>query len=80
MSKKRCKVTVEFDLEVSECKRSSPVEITQEIIDIFNENTWISFKNVCEQLKIDGQWKDCYFQTDNIEMSEIVLVEDDELN
>lgn len=29
MSKKRCKVTVEFDLEVSECKRSSPVEITQ---------------------------------------------------
>ena len=80
MSKKRCKVTVEFDLEMSECQRSSPVEITQEIIDIFNENTWISFKNVCEQLKINGQWKDCYFQTDNIEMPEIVPVEDAELN
>ena len=80
MSKKRCKVTVEFDLEVSECKRSSPVEITQEILDIFKENTWISFKNVCEQLKINGQWEDCYFQTDNIEMSEIVPIEDVELN
>ena len=76
MSKKRCKVTVEFDLEVSECKRSCPVEITQDTIDIFKENTWVSFKNVCEQLKIDGQWKDCYFQTDNIEMSEISPVED----
>ena len=76
MSKKRCKVTVEFDLEVSECKRSRPVEITQDTIDIFKENTWISFKNVCEQLKINGQWKDCYFQTGNIEMSEISPVED----
>ena len=80
MSKKTCKLTVEFDLEVSECKRSCPVEITQEAIDIFKENTWIHFHNVCEQLKIDGQWKDCYFQTDNIEMSEISPVEDTELN
>ena len=80
MSKKRCKLTVEFDLEVSECKRSCPVEITQEVIDIFKDNTWIHFHNVCEQLKIDGQWKDCYFQTDNIEMSEISPVEDAELN
>ena len=55
MSKKRCKVTVEFDLEVSECKRGRPVEITQDTIDIFKENTWVSFKNVCEQLKINGQ-------------------------
>ena len=76
MSKKRCKVTVEFDLEVSECKRGRPVEITQDTIDIFKENTWIFFKNVCEQLKIDDWWKDCYFQTDNIEMSEISPVED----
>ena len=76
MSKKRCKVMVEFDLEVSESKRSSPVEITQELIDIFKENTWVSFKGVCEQLKINGQWKDCYFQTDNIEISEISPVED----
>lgn len=77
MSKKRCKVTVEFDLKVSECNRnrSSPVEITQELIDIFKENTWISLQNVCEQLKIDGQWKDCYFQTNNIEMIEISPVE-----
>lgn len=57
-------------------KRGYPVEITQDTIDIFKENTWISFKNVCEQLKINGQWKDCYFQTGNIEMSEISPVED----
>ena len=76
MSKKRCKVMVEFDLEVSECKRSSPVEITQELIDIFKENAWFSFKNVYEQLKINSQWKDCYFQTDNIEMFGISPVED----
>ena len=52
MNKKRCKVTVEFDLEVSECKRSYPVEITQELIDIFKENIekYPQFQTAIDQL------------------------------